>query len=146
MHSDCPFHQCALPSNTPPFPYPHLLSCPVGQDKFLYPITCISYFPVLCKNNSQHLFLKLWVPTSLPSSLPTHPHWEGKQFNIGYVCVVLQMTSIIVMLCKTDFISLYPILPPISSILSFDLVPPEECLLLIAPSSHLPPPAYPLLP
>ena len=138
--------------HTPPFFYPYLLSFLVGQDRFLYPITCISYFPVVCKNNSQHLFLILWIPTSLPFSLPIHAHWKGKQFNIGYICVVLQKTSIKVMLWKTNYISLYPILPLISSIPSFDLVPPQKCLLLTASFSHLlslpspPYPTYPLLP
>ena len=82
-----PFHQCALPSNIPPFPYPNLLSCPVGQDKFLCPITCISYLPAVRKNNSQHFFLKLWIPSSLLPVLPTHLDVEGKQFNIGWICV-----------------------------------------------------------
>ena len=115
--------------------------------RFLYSITCISYFPVVCKNNSQHLFLKLWVPTSLPFSLPTHSHWEGKQFNIGYICVVLQKTSIIIILCKTNYISLHPILP---LFLLFSLL--ILSLPKIAPSTHCPPfhypphPAYPLLP
>ena len=36
--------------HTHPFSYPPFLSFLVGQEKFLYPTTCISYFPVVCKN------------------------------------------------------------------------------------------------
>ena len=42
------------------------------------------------------------------------------------------------MLWKTNYISLHPILPPIYFILSLDLVPSLNSLLLITPSSNLP--------
>ena len=58
----------------------------------------------------------------LPSS-PTHPQWEDKQFNKDYTCVVMQKTSIKVMLWKTNYISLHSILPPNYSIFSFYPVP-----------------------
>ena len=69
-HSNRHYHQSALSSNIPPFPYPHLLFCPVGQDKFLYPITCIYYFLVartILNSRSQNFeFQLLFIPPSPP--------------------------------------------------------------------------------
>ena len=83
-----------------------------GPNRFLYPITSISYFSFVRKNNSKYLFLILWMPISPHSSLHTHPHWEGKLYNIGYICVVLQnlpkwSCCIRLTCCVRQFTSLY---------------------------------------